>query len=211
MNKKTGVRIIVLFAGFGLFVLTLNAFWLYNAPLQINPDGESEAIRLKVVDSASLLLQSTSEAYLFMNEVELAEVRGLDFDAAQHRIQLAMGKLVQAREAMERVIQLTLAGGVPGERRRTLSGFDYANMADQYSLNGEIMGKVTSFLIRGDVVGLYRQHVDNLRTIETLLLYLDGEIGQGRRPENDRMWPVLRLYNETLLLANYATMVFYQA
>lgn len=214
MNHKSMIKFVLLMVGIVFFYLTLNAFWLLNDP-HIPPNTGSKSIlaqgvRGGIVDASSELLLSASEAFQFMNEIELAEVCELDYGSAKVRIEEAIEHLQRSTRAMEWVVDRAEIIGVERERVERLRSFDYHLLTARFNLNNEIMARVTAFLSRGDVVGLYKQHLGDLKAINEILLYIRTEIAAERRPADDRMWLLLHMFNNCTLTANYATLVFYQ-
>ncbi len=77
-------------------------------------------------------------------------------------------------------------------------------------LSMEMMGEVSAFLARGNVLGFYRRHVRNLQTLLDTLTLIKGDLLAGRRSENQVLWSLLQQYNHTMLFGNYASLVFYK-
>jgi hypothetical protein len=205
-------RILQLAIGLVLIYISsvyLNAFWYLNDPQSPFPVRPSMQIGGMITDGASELLQSASEAFLFMNEVEIAERNGLNIGAALQRIDLAAAKVEQALKIFNEIIVIGSEAGYDEGRIGKLKAFDYKQYARKNNLSMETMTKVTSYLGKGDMLGFYRCHVGNLETLLNILNHIKKDLLAGKLSENQVLWSLLQQYNTTMMLGNYASLVFY--
>jgi len=176
--------------------------------LMVN-DGSNSQIGDLIVSSASNLLQSASEAFLFMNEAEIAGQSGLNINAALQRIDLAAAKVAQALRDVMDIVVLDRELGYDAQRTASLKAFDYKGFASANGLNREIMDQVAVYLAKGNMLGFHQQHGRNLAALLNILSSIKDDLNAGKLLENKVLWSLLHQYNSTMMFANYASLVFY--
>jgi len=209
--KKSFLQLVCSLAVIGTSSVALNAFWTLNDPeCPFHKARTSMIICNSITESASQLLQSASEAFLFMNEVEIAEQSGLNIGAALQRIDLAAAKVEQALKIFYEIIAVGSESSYKLSRISRLRTFNYEQYARDNSLNLEAMNRVGDYLKKGDVLGFYRYHADNLETLLDILNQIRKDLLAGRLSEKKVLWSLLQQYNTIMMTGNYASLVFYQ-
>jgi hypothetical protein len=208
--KKIFLRLVICLVLIGTSFANLNAFWTLNDPWSPFPHGTSKQIGDMIIDGASELLQSASEAFLFMNEIELAEQNGLNCGAALQRIDLAAAKVEQALKIFNEIIAVGSEAGYDEGRIGKLKAFNYGQYASENGLSSETMTKVAAYLANGNVLGFYRRHAENLGNLLNTLNHIKDDLLVNKISENKVLWLLLQQYNNTLMFGNYASLVFYQ-
>lgn len=209
MNKKLVKWIVGVFL-VGVSIVCLNAVMVGNDPQSPFPGRSSVQIGDMITESASELLQSASDAFLFLNEVELAEKNGLNAGAALQRVDMAAARVEQALALFKNIIATGIDAGYERNRIGRLKGFAYDQFARDNGLSQETMGQVSAFLGRGNVLGFYRRHAYNLQKLLNTLNHIKAELLAGKLSENKVLWSLLQQYNTTMMFGNYASMVFYK-
>jgi hypothetical protein len=196
---------------FGSSSAHLNAFWVANDPqCPFSKARTSMIICSMITESTSQFLQSASEAFQFMNEVEIAEQSGLNIGAALQRVDLAAAKAEQALKIFYEIIAVGSESSYNLGRIGKLKTFDYQQYARENNLNLEAMNRVSGYLNKGDVLGFYRDHADNLEVLLNILNQIRKDLLAGRLSEKKILWSLLRQYNTIIMTGNYASLVFYQ-
>ncbi len=195
----------------GISMVPLHAVIVMNDPAcPFQNKYTSMQICFLITESASQLLQSASEAFRFMNEVEVAENSGLNIGTALQEIDLAAVKAEQALKMFYEIIAIGSEAGYDETRIEKLKAFNYNRYASENSLNPDTMARVGQFLGQGNVLGLYQCHADNLDTLLTILNRIKKDLLAGRLSEKKVLWSLLQQYNTIMMLGNYASLVFYQ-
>jgi len=194
----------------GISIVYLNAVIAFNDPYSPFKNGSSVQVGDMIAESASELLQSASEAFLFLNEVEIAEKNGLNVGAALQRVDLASARVEQALNLFKDIIIVGSAAGYDVNRIRKLKNFSYDQFAKDNGLSRETMRQVSIYLGRGNILGFYRCHVRNLQGVLNTLNRIKTDLLAGKRSENKMLWSLLQQYNNTIMLGNYASLVFYK-
>jgi hypothetical protein len=191
-------------------ILCLNAVIAMNDPVAPFQGNTSAQVGDLITESASELLQSASEAFLFLNEVEIAEKSGLNVSAALQRVDMALGRVEQARRLFKDIISLGNEAGYEEKRIAKLKNFSYDSFARENGLSMETMKDISIYLERGNVLGFYRRHVRNLQILQDTLDGIKGDLLAGRQLQHQVLWSLLQQYDKTMMFGNYASMVFYK-
>jgi hypothetical protein len=208
--KKRLVKFILVLAVIGISIVCLDAVIVGNDPISPFPAKTSVQIGDMITDSASELLQSASEAFLFLNEVEIAGKSSLNVGAALQRVDLAAAKVQQALNLFREIIAVGNEAGYEKKRIGKLMDFSYDQFAKDNGLSVETMGEVAAYLERGNVLGFYRRHARNLQALLDILDRIKADLLAGKPLENHVLWSLLQQYDRTMMFGNYASMVFYK-
>lgn len=208
--KKRMVKLVLFAAIIAFSIVYLHGFWTFNDPNSPFPAKTSSEIGSLITDSASELLQSASEAFLFMNEVEIAGSNGLNVNAALQRVDLAAARIEHAQKIFKDIIAMGRETGYDTKRIGKLKAFNYELYAKENGLNCEIMAQVAASLGKGNVLGFYARHVANLQKLLNTLNRIKSDLLAGKLSENRVLWSLLQQYNAIMMVGNYASLVFYQ-
>lgn len=208
--KKRLVKLLLGVVLIAVSIVCLNAVIVGNDPYSPFIGNASAQVGDMITDGASELLQSAADAFLFLNEVEIADRSGFNVNAALQRVDMAAARVEQAMRLFKTIIVTGREAGYEKRRISKLMDFSYAQFAKDNGLNTEMMGEVSAYLERGNVLGFYRQHVSNLQRLLDTLTSIKGDLLAGRRSDNQVLWSLLQQYNRTLLFGNYASLVFYK-
>jgi len=208
--KKRLVKLMVGVILIGISIVCLHAVMVGNDPATPFLGRTCVQIGDMITESASELLQSASEAFLFLNEVEIAGKNGLNVNAALQRVDLATARVQQALNLFREIIVTGRDAGYEVKRIAKLQDFSYDKFAQENGLSVEAMGEVSAYLGRGNVLGFYRRHARNLQALLVTLQLIRGDLLAGKLSENRVLWSLLQQYNSTMIFGNYASMVFYK-
>ncbi len=208
--KKKLVKLLVGIALISISIVCLNAVIVFNDPITPFPRKSSIQIGDQITDSASELLQSAAEAFMFLNEIEIAEKSGLNVNSALQHVDMAAAGVERTMNIFKNIIIEGSEAGYDQRRIRKLKQFSYEEFAKDNGLSWETMSQVSAFLSRGNVLGFYRRHTRNLQTLLNTLKLIKKDLLAGKRSENRVLWSLLQQYNSTLMFGNYASMVFYK-
>ena len=207
--KKWMVKLVLFSAIIAVSIVYLHGFWAVNDPYSPFSRKSSSEIGSLITDSASELLYSASEAFLFMNEVEIAEPNGLKSGAALQQIDLATAKVEHALKIFNEIIAGVSEAGYDEGYIGKLKAFNYEQYARENGLSRETMFQVAAYLGKGNVLGLCQRHAGNLESLLNILKRIKADLLAGKLSENQVLWSLLQQYNTTMMVGNYASLVFY--
>jgi len=208
--KKRLLKLMVGVVLIGISIVCLNAVIVVNDPGSPFRGRSSVQVGDMIADSASELLQSASEAFLFLNEVEIAGKKGLNVGAALQRVDLASARVELALRLFRDIITVGSEAGYEKNRIGKLKDFSYDQFAQDNGLSRETMTQVSAYLGRGDVLGFYRRHAGNLQLLLDTLNRIKADLMTDTPLENQVLWSLLQQYNSTMMFGNYASLVFYK-
>jgi hypothetical protein len=208
--KKKLVKLMTGLVLMAISIVCLHALIAFNDPVPPFHNRISVQVGDMITDSASELLQSASEAFLFLNEVEIAGKNGLNVGAALQRVDLAAARVEQALRLFKDIIVVGREAGYDEKRIGKLKGFSYDQFARDNGLSKETMSEVSAYLGQGNVLGLYRRHARNLQSLLNTLNLIKTDLLAGKQSENQMLWSLLQQYSSTMLFGNYASLVFYK-
>jgi hypothetical protein len=208
--KRKSFKLLLGIAMVFVTVLYLNAVIAMNDPVAPFPGKTSAQVGDMITESASELLQSASEAFLFLNEVEIAERSGLNVPAALQRVDMAAARVEQSMRLFKNIIVMGSEAGYEEKRIAKLKNFSYDRFAKENGLSLETMKEISNYLGKGNVLGFYRRHVRNLQALLDTLEGIKGDLLGGRQLKNQVLWSLLQQYNKTMMFGNYASLVFYK-
>ncbi|MCJ7524113.1 MAG: hypothetical protein MUP71_02695 [Candidatus Aminicenantes bacterium] len=208
--KKRMVKLIVGLVLVGISIMYLHAVIVVNDPYSPFPAKTSIQVGDMITDSASELLQSASEAFLFLNEVEIAGKNGLNVGSALQRVDLAAARVEQALNLFKNIIAVGHEAGYEKNRIGKLKDFSYGQFARDNGLSEETMNEVSAYLAKGNVLGFYRRHARNLQELLNTLQLIKTDLLAGKLSENQVLWSLLQQYSSTMMFGNYASLVFYK-
>lgn len=208
--KKKSLKFLVGIVLVGVSIMCLHAVMVVNDPYSPPKAKGSLQIGDMIADSASELLQSASEAFLFLNEVEIAGKNGLNVGAALQRVDMAAARVNQALKLFRDIIAVGTEVGYDEKRIVKLKNFSYAQFVQDNGLNPVTMNEVAAYLGKGDMLGFYGRHARNLQALLDTLNRIRTDLLAGRQSENQMLWSLLQQYNHTMLFGNYASLVFYK-
>ena len=208
--KRKSFKLLLGIAMVFVTFLYLNAVIAMNDPVAPFPGKTSAQVGDMITESASELLQSASEAFLFLNEVEIAERSGLNVPAALQRVDMAAARVEQSMRLFKNIIVMGSEAGYEEKRIAKLKNFSYDRFAKENGLSLETMKEISNYLGKGNVLGFYRRHVRNLQALLDTLEGIKGDLLGGRQLKNQVLWSLLQQYNKTMMFGNYASLVFYK-
>lgn len=206
-----------LFKGLVIGLMLIGFYVGLNALIVLNgiPPCEEGWVPIPglTVNAASNFLQSNADALLFLNEVEISEINGFNLVRSRELIDSAIEKLEKARVNYEGMVVIVDGPGVPPCDKLVADGklltFDYDGLVAQEGLNKEIMSLVASYLVKGDIAGVYKKVLADVDVILADLNTMRDMLKKEVQPGLASCWTLLHRYSDTILFGNYVTLVFY--
>jgi hypothetical protein len=203
---RHGVAIIIVVAT----VAYLNAFVVFNDIPPVFNSRSTQAMESMTIDGTSSFLRSNADAFLLLNEVEIGYPSNLNFPYALALTESAIWKLEEARGRYQEIISVSQNSNYEDTRIKRLRRFNYGLFAIKKNLNSDVMKGLQNYLGKGDIMGLYLKNIANMNNILRLLTDIKKQLTAGITPPISSFWSLLQQYSDSILLGNYATMVFNQ-
>ena len=202
---------------FVLFIFRVNTFPLMCgndsdiifAGDSFRSDGKSDSsLRQYVIMGAGYFLESYSDALLFLNKIEMAELTGMDYSELRMMINNAVVNMKNARSAYLSLKQL--ADNTPYNQIviDELKKFDYVGFPEKNESNGIIFKDVEYYLSKGDVRGVYAQFLANTESILETLYVIKQTVDHTSFPRTADLQRMNQSYSQSLLFGQYVAEVF---
>jgi hypothetical protein len=176
-------------------------------------DGDSAfsnfSIEYMVVEGAGFYLQANACIQSFLNQVELQDVRGIDYTELQRLIANAVENITNARLAYERLVETAERTPYNPVVMEQLKAFDYDSFMLENRLNETIFKKVEGYLSNGDITGAFRHGLSIIRSIQWLLFIVANYVEFDQLPWIDFSWKLNELCAEFSLFGSYTARIFH--
>jgi hypothetical protein len=171
------------------------------------PEPEKGQISEKIVAGASNFLESNSEALLLLKEYEISTNENFNSTNAFIRTESALKKLEESKKNFSEALKIAGECEYESTYREKLINYNYDSYITEKCLNDEIANRVTYYLKRCDVVGLYRKNIETIDEIIELLKIIRDSLGNNEKPEISTFWTLMQKFSNAALFGNYSTVL----
>jgi hypothetical protein len=176
-------------------------------------DGDSafanDSIESMVVEGAGFYLQANSSIQSFLNQVELQDVRGIDYAGLKGLIANAVENITNARLAYERLVETAERTPYNLAVIKQLKAFDYDSFMLENRLNQVIFNQVRGYLSTGNITGAFKHGLSIIRSIQWLLFMVANYVLFDQIPVLEISWKLNELCAEFSLFGSYTARIFH--
>lgn len=183
------------------------ATWIANGGESGDGKGESGSL---IIDGASNFLQSYANILMLLNESELSSTIGFDFAVARSAVDTAAIKLKNSREKYLQALLLMKQATYSSSFIQGLKDFHYDKFAEEHHLNPCIMQRVSTYLSKGDVIGVYENVIKDLDVLQDKLAIIRAFIHSNEVPELEDLRALYQHYSDFMAFGYYCSLVFYE-
>lgn len=180
--------------------------WVNGGPI-LFPYTQRDQIESLTIEAASNFLKSNAEVFLLLNEVEISQ-NGLNFDKALNFTNSALDKLEYTKRDLSDIIQIGKISGYDKEIVNRLKNFRYDTFVYDNKLVKDVFERLLPYFTTGDIIGFYQIMLNDLEEISIKLHSIKNQLEINSQPSLEEFWLLLQKNSETILLGNYATLVF---
>lgn len=166
-------------------------------------------IRTYVIEGAGYFLGSYSDILVFLNKIELAELKGIDYAELQKIIDNAVTNMREAKETYFDLTQLADVTPYNTDVIEKLTAFDYSAFQRENELNAAVFAEVEGYLGKGDIRGVYHRFLSISDELLTRLNAVKTEIDAYRLPRSGDLWDLNESASLSLLFGQYTAEVFH--
>ncbi len=169
------------------------------------------------VSGAANFIESYSHLFHLLKVSELGTIRDFDFlsaevalDAAAENLLLAIEDFTTYSNCLEEAFTtLPVYKNTDfNPMYKKIATFDYENLIARKKLDPWRMGKVSTYLARGDVKGLFRHFVTEMKAIHVLLKKVRVNVSQELKPEMEDLRAMYQKYSVLMDMGYYSSLVF---
>lgn len=195
-----------------MVMLLLLTFSLYTEPMQVMndiilvfPEGSRAEIEASVVEGAINFLEAKGYGDFLLCEYEKSAKQPFNYESALNYAEKALAALDKSIDAYGKSLSLAKQAGYVSQTIDKFNIYDYDGFALREKLGGDMMAMVKAYFLGGDIVGAYRQNVDNIAEIRITLQVLKEKLAQGKIPVVSQFSQLLQQLAKTALFGNYCT------
>ncbi len=171
-------------------------------------EKSTSTIKTYVIEGAGYFLSSHSDSLLFLNRIEVSELKGIDYGELQEIMKKAISNMKGAKESYTALTELAQASPYNAAFIQRLLDFDYDSFKKGNNLNGVIFADVKGYLGKGDVRGFYsRLLLDTGKLLKSLNL-IKTTVDAEKFPGISELWRLNDNFSKTLLFGQYAAEIF---
>jgi hypothetical protein len=201
-NMKKIFLIIIILA----FALSMHALLCLNDLNCIFSDSpEKSLIEDNVILGATHFLNSKSNADLLLMEYEKSGRQEFNFTLALEYVEKAIAELESSKEKYVKAAEIGERLGYIETRQTWFKEFSYDTFIVENNFNQEIAGVVKNYLMKGDILGVYRHNINNIDGLLNVLYSIREKLKANIKPEISAFWFLLERYAENALFGNYAS------
>lgn len=174
-------------------------------------DGDSafanSSIEYLVVEGAGYYLQANSFIQSFLNQVELQDVRGIDYTELHRLISCAVENITNARLTYERLVETAERTPYNPVVIDQLKDFAYDSFMLENRLNEVVFEKVEGYLSTGNITGAFRHGLSVIKSIQWLLFIVTNYVEFDQIPGLELSWKLNELCAEFSLFGSYTARI----
>jgi hypothetical protein len=169
--------------------------------------GSTGSIKTLIIEGAGNLLDSQAYMLLFLNKVEMSDLRGVDYSQLRDTLNKAIESMNQAVTNYRTLARKAAYTPYNQGTVYQLVLFDYAGFQKERNLNADIFGKLEHYLAKGDVTGTLYKTLYDTETLLKMMYSLKNTIDTDLLPDNSSLWRLNQKFSETMLFGQYSAEV----
>jgi hypothetical protein len=195
------------------FLLSIPSFalvWGNNTQGVFGSDGkgEGESINGYIIDGAGYFLKAYSDILLFLNKIELAETRGLNFAEINAILDSAIDNMERVKSTYAMLCEKADATPYDQTVIEQLKTFDYISFQEQNALNPVIFREVKLYMASGNIRGAYYKILSATEKILGILKGIEKSTADNIFPPVPDLWKLNQACSNIFLFGQYLSMVF---
>jgi len=171
-------------------------------------DYSTSSLGQLIIEAAGFFIQSNSQYQLFLKEVELSGIYGINQEAMTKALDNAITHMEMATETYLLLVKTTNNFEYNQTVLAALNHFDYTGYRDLNHLNTAIFKQVQQLLEAGDVRGSYYRFYTATEEILNRLRDIKNSMDTLKIPKIPECWRLNQLYQETQIFGQYTAEIF---
>ena len=162
-----------------------------------------------IIESAAFMLAGRSDYLLFLNKIELSELKGLDYTELKTIIDRSISNMEQAAAYYKSLYKIAIITPYNKTIIRKLKTFDYDRFEKEKKPTPTIFKEVRRTLSSGNIDALYYRMWSGTQNIYKNLLSIKNSIEKETFPNLSNLWQINRDFADLSLFGQFAAEVFY--
>ncbi len=168
----------------------------------------SSTIRELIIKGAEYFFKAHADINVLSEKVEISDLEGVDFLTLRWAVNSALQNMNTAKNYYQ---ELEIkANNTPYNQVviNKLLAFDYDLFQEEHGLLKDVFSEVKSYLINGDVRGVYSRTSAYFDTLINILEAVKKELDAGKVPSNNHMWNLNQVCAKAHMFGQYLARVF---
>lgn len=172
--------------------------------------GGRQTVRSLTIEAAGYFLKGFSDILALSDRIEMSDLTGIDYPEARLLADRAIFNLGNAREKYLALNQIAANTPYNPVLITNLHAFDFKEFGNNQLLGGKQFERVTSFLKRGDIRGIFEKVISDMEHILEKLERVGVAVNSLALPEMSDIWELNRLCSEFMLFGQFSARIFYR-
>jgi len=168
----------------------------------------SSTIRELIIKGAEYFFKAHADINVLSEKIEISDINGADYYTLWCTVNSALYNMNIARyyyQELEIKANHTPYNQVVINK---LLAFDYDSFQEEHGLLKDVFSEVKSYLVNGDVRGIYSRTSVYFDTLINTLETIKGELNVGKVPSNTHMWNLNQVCAKVHMFGQYVSRVF---
>lgn len=170
--------------------------------------ASSSSMNTNIIEGAGYMLAGYSDYLLFLNKIELSELKGIDYTELKILIDRAISNIEQATDMYRNLYNIALTTPYNSSMIDKLKTFDFVSFEKEKRLTSSVFKKVAIYLAIGDVNGMYNRLILECENILSRMKSIKEAIDTETFPEISDLWRLNQNFSELSLFGQFNAEVF---
>lgn len=166
------------------------------------------SIEEKIIKAAGFFLEGRSYIQQLLGIIEQQNTRGINSTTLDTVLTAALTNLQKSKDTYLQIIKQAERTPYNPSALTQLKNFGYDEFATTHKLNRPIFTTVKTLLKNGNITGVFRNTVQQLNTMLTLLKKIKKDFYAGQVPDIALFWKLNETAAETSLAGSYSARIF---
>ena len=168
----------------------------------------SSTIRELIIKGAEYFFKAHADINVISEKVEISDINGADYYTLWCTVNSALYNMNMARYYSQELEIKANHTPYNQEVINILMTFDYDSFQEENDLLKDVFSEVKSYLVNGDVRGIYSRTSVYFDTLINTLETIKVELNVGKIPSNTHMWNLNQVCAKAHMFAQYVARVF---
>jgi hypothetical protein len=161
-----------------------------------------------IIKGAEYFFKAHADINWLSENVEISDIYGADYYTLWWAVNSALDNMNMAQYYYQELQYK--ANNTPYNQVviNKLLNFDYDSFQEENGILKDIFSEVKSYLVNGDVRGVYSRTYAYFDTLTNSLKAVKGDLSAGKVPANNHMWNLNQLCAKAHMFGQYVAMVF---
>ena len=206
--KRNQISLFTIMLTLTLFTASnIYSLWVLNGPPPPTNNDDNKTTQ-SITNGAANFLQSYSNILILLNESELSEAVGFNFYIARTAANKALISLKYSREQYMQALLVMKSANFESSAIQKLQEFDYDKLVEYRQLNPCIMNRVSGFLSKGDLAGLFEKALKDMDATIDNLSPIRNCLQQDIIPDLEDLRKLYQQYSDFMTFGYYCSLVF---